>query len=149
MEETKQDEKKYSWGELYETTKEMEKNGEEITSPILQKFFKLFHALDNAKSIDEARTIVYKHQRPGHELYILKEEQDYINSSCFDGILRSIDSNSPLVRLLNQKKEYVETCKYYLSKDFVKRALFKAIEYDKPKTKLRLASDPNSVRLKF
>lgn len=123
MEETEdktKDKKKHSWGELYETTKEMERNGEKITSPLLQKCFSLFQKLDNAKNINKARNII-------ENMPISEEEQNYINSSCLDGILLSINTKKPLLILLDKEKEYVETCKYYLSKGFVKRALWRAI----------------------
>lgn len=137
------EEKKYSWGELYETTKEMEEKGEKIISPLLQKFFALFHELDNAKTIAKVYKII-------SDISISTEEQNYINSSCLDGILLSIEYDNPLCNLIEQRKEYVETCKYYLSKGFVKRALFRAIEYNKPKIVellLKYRANPNKVKI--
>lgn len=119
-------EKDYSWGEFYETMVEMEKKGDTTKNEIFEKCSKLFSALDSATTLKKVQNIIKKFP-------LTEYEQNYINSSCLDGILLSAKAEKPLNALV-KKGEYIETCKYYLSKKMVKRCLYKAIKYGRLKT---------------
>lgn len=119
-------EKDYSWGEFYETMVEMEKKGDTAKNEIFEKCSKLFSALDGATTLKKVQNIIKRFP-------LTEYEQNYINSSCLDGILLSAKAEKPLIALV-KKGEYIETCKYYLSKGMAKRCLYKAIKYGRLKT---------------
>jgi hypothetical protein len=100
----------YSWGEFYNTLKEMEKNGDRIEDENLLKTFSLIEKLDNAKSEREIWDIVAANK-------ITKYEQNRINSSCLDGILVAKPRYSweGLDDILFEPK-YIEAAKFFIIK---------------------------------
>jgi hypothetical protein len=91
----------YSWGEFYETTSKCDDYSEEE-----KKKFKVFEALDEAKTFDEIRKIIGG----------LSEEQiNWLNSPCLDGIICSIKDPKNFMN-----KEYIETWKFFLTKNLIK-----------------------------
>lgn len=104
----------YSWGEFYEATKTCE-NYEEI-----KEKFAIFEALDNSKTVEEIIALVGP----------LKDEQiNWLNSPCLDGIVFSIYNPRIEERLLEQKKEFIDTYKYYASKKIINYNLISATKY--------------------
>jgi ankyrin repeat protein len=99
----------YSWGEFYETMKSCDGYSEEE-----RKKFTIFEVLDKAKTLDEIRTLV----KP-----LTEEQINWLNSPCLDGIIFSINHNQNL-----SKKEYVETYKYYLSKNLIQFDIYDIVE---------------------
>jgi hypothetical protein len=75
--------KTYSWGELYDTLKEMEAKGDSHQDPLFTRVFQLFEALDAAKTLVEIKKIV-------KDCPLTEFEINRINSSCLDGIIKSI-----------------------------------------------------------
>lgn len=102
--------KTYSWGELYDTLKEMEAKGDSHQDPLFTRVFQLFEALDAAKTLAEIKKLV-------KNCKLTEFEINRINSSCLDGIIKSIFiSHKPLKFLLHTSSKYVESCKFYISK---------------------------------
>lgn len=104
----------HTWGPLYETLKEMEKNGDEHKDEKLKYAFELFNKLDNAKSLLQIRNFV-KHGLKK----IPPTEQKRLCSPCFDGIVETIHSSIPIELLIHKysnSPHYIETFKYYLPK---------------------------------
>lgn len=98
----------YSWGELYETIKQCEGNHEDM---LFSQAFDLFEKLDNEQFTENIRNLV-------HEQKFTKIEINRINSPCFDGILHTIYSQKPMLKLIRKFPQYLDTCKYYLSRGF-------------------------------
>lgn len=96
----------YSWGEFYETTIACEGYTEEQ-----RKRFIVFEALDKAISLDEVRRIINP---------LTENEINWLNSPCLDGIISIISDHFCLLAINIAKSCYIETCKYYLSKNLVK-----------------------------
>lgn len=111
----------YNWGEFYETLLEMKQKGDTTENEIFEKCSQLFTKLDNATNIIQIREIIT-------ETPLTDYEQNYINSSCLDGILLSAKVTYPMTVLAKSKKDYIETCKYYLSKK-VPPSIYNAIKY--------------------
>lgn len=97
----------YSWGELYETLKGMEKNGDFIEDEFFQKVFKLFDRLDKINSYQEIQEIL-------QEFTLTEYEINRINSSCLDGIIFSINIKYWQPYTAVCKIKFFETAKYYL-----------------------------------
>lgn len=116
--ETKHD---YSWGEFYETLLEMKQKGDTPENLIFEKCSRLFTRLNSATDIVKVREIIT-------EIPLTEYEQNYINSSCLDGILFSAKAKYPMIALAKSKKDYIETCKYYLLKK-VPPCICNAIKY--------------------
>lgn len=107
MDENKQT---YSWGEFYETTKSCDGYTDEQ-----RKRFIVFETLDQAIHVEEIKNIIQ---------FLTQDQINWLNSPCLDGIIFSIEN-------LNEKlleKEFVETFKYYLSKNLVNLHVFELAE---------------------
>lgn len=72
----------HSWGEFYDTLKEMEKNGDTIEDENLLKTFSLIEKLENAKNEREIWDVI-------EQSNITYYERNRINSSCLDGLILS------------------------------------------------------------
>lgn len=117
MDEEKTDNKLiYSWGPLYETLKEMEKNGDDHKDEKLEYAFQLFEKLDKVKTVVQVRKMVVDGLRK-----ISSDEQKRWNSPCFDGIVETIHFNSPIQKILEKYPQHIETFKYYLLRTPEKR----------------------------
>lgn len=104
----------HTWGPLYETLKEMERNGDEHKDEKLKYAFELFNKLDNAKSLLQIRNFV-KHGLKK----ISPTEQKRLCSPCFDGIVETVNSNRPIELIVYKYPpypQYIEAFKYYLPK---------------------------------
>lgn len=101
----------HTWGPLYETLKEMERNGDEHKDEKLQYAFKLFERLDNTHSLIQIRKLVINGLRE-----ISPTEQKRLCSPCFDGIVETIYSNKPTELILNKYPQHIEAFKYYITK---------------------------------
>lgn len=97
----------YSWGPLYETMKEMDTD---YKDEVIQKGFALFKELDNTYSWINIKSIVEKTP-------LTVYEQNKLNSSCLDGILLTYLCNSPLNKIIIDYPTYVDTFRFYLSKE--------------------------------
>lgn len=102
------------WGEFYSTVLQCE----DCTSQE-QKQFEIFFELNNAKTLKEVRKILKKFP-------LTEEEVNRLNSRCLDGILVSAKYKRPLQILIRSYPQYIETCRYYLDKNMVKRSLIMA-----------------------
>lgn len=94
----------YSWGTLYDAVKECENYEEE------RKKFAVFEALDKATTKEEATQIITP---------LTRYEIDWLNSPCLDGLV-AIRCDS-IVSLSGPERDYSETCKYYLSKNWASK----------------------------
>lgn len=112
-----------NWGTLYETLSTCEGDHEDKS---LQKIFTLFRKLDEAKTLDEVKILL-------KEMPLTSYEQNRVNSPCYDGLLVSALKPKPLITLIRIYPEYLETCKYYLTRKMVKRALREACKYGREK----------------
>lgn len=100
----------YSWGDFYETTRNCDDYSDEQ-----KEKFKVFQALDEAKTLQEIRDIV----KP-----LTKNQINWLNSPCLDGIKYSMKSDRPIKKIVTQNKDkYSEACRYYLFKKLDKRML--------------------------
>lgn len=94
----------YSWGPLYDAVKECENYEEE------RKKFAVFEALDKATTKEEAKQIITP---------LIQYEIDWLNSPCLDGLV-AIRCDS-IASLAGPERDYSETCKYYLSKNWASK----------------------------
>lgn len=97
----------YSWGPLYEAMKEMDTD---YKDEVIQKGFALFKELDNTYSWINIKSIVEKTP-------LTVYEQNKLNSPCLDGILLTYLCNSPLNKIIADYPTYVDTFRFYLSKE--------------------------------
>lgn len=112
MDEQKISEQKtYSWGELYDTLKEMEQNGDIIEDELFQRFFKVVEALENAQTYDEISNTI-------KSLNFSTTEINRINSSCLDGLLEYILSNERL-RIFLEKTTRIDTVNFLIKKNII------------------------------
>lgn len=133
------DDKSYSWGEFYETTKTCDEySGEQ------REKFRVFEELDNASSEIDIYKIINS---------LTEEQINWLNSPCLDGLIymskcsnmyKEVGNNinkrtkfieNPIQRLLSHDivHQYEETCKYLLEKNLGKRCLLEACRYGKEK----------------
>lgn len=130
----------YSWGEFYETLKEMKESGDEFKNETFEKAHSLFTKLDTLSNIEDVKQAI-------KEANLSEIEINYINSSCLDGILISMnrgDKTRPdkgycyasktvpfFVEIVekyspsgsrrdSEYPQYFETFKYYIVRGFVK-----------------------------
>lgn len=115
----------YSWGTLYETLATCEGDHEDKS---LQKIFSLFHRLDSATTLNEIKTLL-------KETPLTDYEKNRVNSACYDGLLVSAFKKHPLYTLIRIYPEYLDTCKFYLSKKILEETslLYRACEYRREK----------------
>lgn len=100
--------KTYSWGELYETLREMEENGDCVEDPLFRQILDLFPRLDRANFIETIEII--------EKLSFTEQELNRINSSCLDGLM-AIRKYLPISHFdLLCKGNYIESCKFMLDK---------------------------------
>lgn len=101
----------YSWGELYDTLKEMERNGDTIEDELFQRFFKVVETLEDAKTYDEISNTI-------KSLNFSTTEINRINSSCLDGLLEYILSNERL-RAFVGKTTRIDTVNFLIKKNII------------------------------
>lgn len=103
-------ERKYSWGPLFETMKELDTDYKDET---LRKGFELFkeldavytyHTWDPSVAIREALT----------KAALTPYEQNKLNSPCLDGILLTHKANNPFNEIIINYPKYVDTFLYYI-----------------------------------
>lgn len=100
--------KTYSWGELYETLREMEENGDRVEDPLFRQILDLFPRLDRANFTDTMEII--------EKLSFTEQELNRINSPCLDGLM-AIRKYLPISYFdLLCKGNYIESCKFILDK---------------------------------
>lgn len=100
--------KTYSWGELYETLKEMEENGDRVEDSLFRQILDLFPRLDRADFTDAMEII--------EKLSFTEQELNRINSSCLDGLMAIRKYLSISYFDLLCKGNYIESCKFILDK---------------------------------
>lgn len=105
MDELKND--SYSWGQFYETLKEMKEKGDDHGDLSLQKCFELVEKLDRITTLSKVNDVLKICAIKPHEI-------QRFNSPCLDGLFETIDEDSPFLSAL--RKRHIETCKYYVIK---------------------------------
>lgn len=101
-------EKKYDWGELHDTLREMET---ELEDTSFLKCLRLVTALENSRTLEGIRNSV--------DMFPLSEyELDRFNSLCLDGIVNTIYNLDPLLTLILRTNN-VRAFKYYSSRGFL------------------------------
>lgn len=100
--------KTYSWGELYETLREMEENGDRVEDPLFRQILDLFPRLDRANFTDTMEII--------EKLSFTEQELNRINSPCLDGLMAIRKYLSISYFDLLCKGNYIESCKFMLDK---------------------------------
>lgn len=124
----------YSWGEFYETLKEMKENGDDAKDELFDKMSSYFQELDKASTRETIYNILCSVAR----FFTLESEaQNRINSKCLDGLLltRYALSNGELdlwQALAEHHSEYIDTCKFYIAKGMTKHSFYAACEFDRP-----------------
>jgi hypothetical protein len=101
----------YSWGEFYETMTSCEgyKDDEK-----LQNQFAIIEALEKVKSLEEITEIV-------HRFALTENEINRLNSPCLDGILKTVEHDKPLEKLVNQYPKYLDSIKFYFAKGLINK----------------------------
>lgn len=94
----------YTWGEFYETLKEMERNGDKIQDENLQRTFALIEKIEQAQTFKEIEKIIKENP-------ISEYEQKRINSICLDGLIAGCKRFSSVY-----SPEYIETGKFMIGK---------------------------------
>lgn len=114
------DEKKlvvHSWGEFYDTLKEMKENGDTSESEQIRRIFELINKLENAKNLQEVKEVI--------NFYNLTEiEINYINSRCLDGIIATINKEDPGLELI-EKIPHVDTFLFYYEREGFQESTYK------------------------
>lgn len=105
---------KYSWGELYETLKEMQRNGDETKDPFLLRMINLFDRLNSVNTIEELRSILEKEK-------FTEYEQNRINSRCLDGILLTFMKEDIPESLVKNYTEYIDAILYYINRGLINK----------------------------
>lgn len=100
------EQKTYSWGELYETLTEMKQNGDDCQDELFTRIFTLFSTLDKTQTIKEVQEII-KNEK------FTEIEINRINSSCFDGIINTIHDTNPLGKLVAKCPNCIDTFIFY------------------------------------
>lgn len=124
----------YSWGEFYETLKEMKENGDDAKDELFDKMSSYFQELDKASTRETIYNILCSIVR----FFTLESEaQNRINSKCLDGLLLTRHElfNGELglwQALAEHHSEYIDTCKFYISKGIIKNSVYAACEFDRP-----------------
>lgn len=111
----------YSWGELYETLKEMRKKGDHHNDLLFNQAHQIFMALDTNNDYKILYAIATKSKFTTHEM-------NRINSPCFDGICKYFERSWSTLCYLNFEQllfDYAntffpETVKFFLSKISIK-----------------------------
>lgn len=113
--EEKLSEINYSWGELYETLKEMRKNGDPHNDLLFNQAHQIFVSLDNNTDYKILYTIATKSK-------FTPQEMNRINSPCFDGICKYfkvpfvLNLDFELLLVGHADFFFPETVKFFLSK---------------------------------
>jgi ankyrin repeat protein len=110
---------KYSWGEMYETLKTMQENGDDPQDEIFARFFETVKELDEAKTVSEVKTILTKYNFSDIEI-------ERINSPCLDGLLLALKVPESSLMAVVVDAQKIETCKYLLGKNMGTRTLIRA-----------------------
>lgn len=102
------DEKKHTWGELYNTLQEMQ---HELEDESFLKCLALVAALEKSQTLFEIRNTI--------DTFPLSEyELNRFNSLCLDGIVNTIYELDPLLTLILTTKN-LQTFKYYCYRGFL------------------------------
>lgn len=96
--------KTYSWGELYETLKDMEEKGDSVEDPLFRRILTLFPRLESSPLADIERIL--------EKETFTETELNRINSPCFDGLIACLPHNMTKI----YENNYTETYKFYLDK---------------------------------
>lgn len=124
----------YSWGEFFETLKGMKENGDDAKDELFEQMSYYFQQLDRACTREEIYNILIAVSA----LFLMqKNAQNRINSKCLDGLLLTqhalFSGELDLWRALAEDyPEYIDTCKFYISKGITKHSVYAACEFDRP-----------------
>lgn len=99
--------KTYSWGELYETLKDMEEKGDWVEDPLFRRILNLFPRLENAPFTEVQRIL---RTEPFTET-----ELNRINSPCLDGLIACVPFHLTDMKKIYENS-YTETYKFCLDK---------------------------------
>lgn len=102
----------YSWGEFYETMTGCDGYKDDTK---LQEQFAIIEALEKVKSLSEITEVVQR-------FALTENEINRLNSPCLDGILKTVEHDKPLEKLVNQYPRYLDSIKFYFAKGLIHKS---------------------------
>lgn len=100
---------KYTWGELYETLKELEEKGDCHEDKELQKTCTLISSLEKTKTMRAAKKLI-------KSAIISDYELQRINSPCLEGLLLTGTDKDPIIMLMKLCPHYMDTFRFYMDR---------------------------------